>query len=464
MFFGLPGEKVDGGIFWRKALASGAVAAVIGEEAAQKDPPSNEDMVFVVSDPVAHWMGEMASVFWKRPSSQIDLIGVTGTNGKTTTTYLIEHLCKQSGITSALFGTLYNRWPKHSEVAIHTTAFGDVLQSQLAQAVAAGARLGVMEISSHALDQRRVAGCSFSGAVFTNLTQDHLDYHESMEAYFQSKALLFQAPLLRDKESCSVVNIDDPWGLRLSKQLNKSCWRASLEKRVIDSIQPELFLTDLNITNKGIEGVLHSPFGQGPFVSSLIGRFNLMNMLEAVGILIQHGVSLQELLPSIKSFSGVPGRMEQIKVEGDLPVVLVDYAHTPDGLKNALIALRSFGSGRLFCVFGCGGDRDRSKRPLMGAIASKFADHVTLTSDNPRTEDPQQILNDVLPGIATETELIIEIDRANAIQMAIMKALPGDIVLIAGKGHENYQILGLETIEFDDREIAKKILHLKLNP
>ncbi len=463
LFVGLPGEKVDGGCFWREAMSAGAVASIISPQAAESVPPGHADAVIIVSDSLAYWMGELASVFWDQPSLKLNLIGVTGTNGKTTTTHLIEHLSLKCGVKSALFGTLYNRWPKHTQIAIHTTAFGDALQRDLAQAVTSGAHLGVMEVSSHALDQQRVAGCHFSGAVFTNLTHDHLDYHHSLDAYFEAKAKLFKFPYLNKHETRIVVNIDGTWGYKLSEHLKGRCWRASLDQNLIKSLHPELFLTDVKITSSGSTGVFHSPVGTGKFSSPLIGRFNLMNLLEAVGILLLHDQPLKALLSSIKSFPGVPGRMERINIQGNLPLVLVDYAHTPDGLKNALLALRTLSKGKLFCVFGCGGDRDRNKRSEMGLIASRLADVVIITSDNPRTEDPQRIIDDIAFDIPNKNEVIMEVDRATAIQKAILKALPGDMVLIAGKGHEDYQILREKTIEFDDREIAKDVLCSRLS-
>ena len=309
-----------------------------------------------------------------------------------------------------------------------------------------------MEVSSHALDQQRVAGCRFAGAVFTNLTQDHLDYHPSMQAYFEAKALLFAEPLLAGG---AVVNVDDPWGAQLAARLGASCWRSSLEDP-----SAELFIADLQLGAAGVRGVLRTPAGEGPFHSPLVGRFNLMNLLQAVGALVQQGVPLPRLLEGLASFGGVPGRMERVVVgdgQGD-PAVLVDYAHTPDGLENALAACRPFTAGRLICVFGCGGDRDRSKRPQMGAIAARLADQVVVTSDNPRTEDPQQILADVVAGIPPGGSTQVEADRAAAIAAAIATAAPGDLVLIAGKGHEDYQILGTTKVHFDDREEAEKAL------
>jgi UDP-N-acetylmuramoyl-L-alanyl-D-glutamate--2,6-diaminopimelate ligase len=456
LFIGLPGTQVDGGAFWRQALAAGAPAALISQAAALVDPPAAADPVLVLRDPLARWAGQLAAAFWGQPSQRLALIGVTGTNGKTTTTHLIEHLAAASGRPSALFGTLVNRWPGHSVTAQHTTAFADLLQAQLAQAVEAGARIAAMEVSSHALDQQRVAGCRFAGAVFTNLTQDHLDYHPSMEAYFEAKAQLFAEPLLAGG---AVVNIDDGWGRQLADRLKlglgERCWRSSLH----DS-SAELTIRDLEMGAAGVRGRLVSPAGEGVFESPLVGRFNLMNLLQSVGVLLQQELPLELLLRGLASFRGVPGRMERVMV-GDgngAPAVLVDYAHTPDGLENALAACRPFTGGRLICVFGCGGDRDRTKRPLMGAIAARLADQVVVTSDNPRTEDPQQILDDVLAGIPEGTSLQVQADRAAAIATTVAEADPGDLVLIAGKGHEDYQILGTTKVHFDDREEAEKAL------
>jgi len=475
LFVGLPGGAVDGGRFWRQALAAGAAAAVIGPAAAAAEPPGPGDAVIVVADPVAAWAGQLAAAFWQQPSQRLGLIGVTGTNGKTTTTCLIEHLASACGSPVALFGTLVNRWPGHSQTASHTTAFADLLQAQLAQAVAAGARIGAMEVSSHGLDQQRSAGCRFAGAVFTNLTQDHLDYHGSMEAYFEAKAKLFAPPLLGEPDTSTqanpllaakaVVNSDDAWGARLAERLGQGCWRCSLEAS--HGEQAEMGFRNLVIGPDGVRGTLWSPLGEGAFQSPLLGRFNLMNLLEAVAALLQQGLPLAGLLAAASSFPGVPGRMQRVDLapgagapagSGQRPAVLVDYAHTPDGLDNALAACRPFTQGQLICVFGCGGDRDRGKRPQMGAIAARLADRVVVTSDNPRSEEPQVILADVVAGIPSGTDLQVEPDRAQAIATAIASAGPGDLVLIAGKGHEDYQILATGRIHFDDREQAELAL------
>ncbi len=462
LFLGLPGERVDGGIYWREALEAGAVAAIIGKSAAQKKPPSSSKVVVVLSDEVANWIGKIASAFWQNPSSKISLIGVTGTNGKTTTTHLIEHLSKAAGRETALFGTLVNRWPTYSSKSVHTTQFADKLQEQLAQALKAGATMAAMEVSSHSLAQHRVAGCQFAGAVFTNLSQDHLDYHSSMQNYFETKANLFSPTFLDSERSCSVINIDDSWGSILAERLNEKCWRSSLKDDSVISGRAELTITNLIETPNRIKGRLITPMGEGDFISPLIGSFNLMNLLQAIGVLLQQGFTLKSLLEATESFPGVPGRMERIELDQfqkvNMPTVIVDYAHTPDGLKNALKATKSFTKGELICVFGCGGDRDRGKRPKMGEYASKYADKLIFTSDNPRTEDPEQIFRDVLDGIPPDTQLVKELNRSIAIDIAISQSSPDDVVLVAGKGHEDYQILGNKKIPFDDRLEVRRAL------
>ena len=457
LFLGLPGVKIDGGIFWQEAFERGAVAAIIGTNAAKLNPPRLEDSVIVISSDISTYIGELASIFWGIPSSKMSTIGVTGTNGKTTVTHIIEHLSKSIGIPSALFGTIENRWPNHSQVASHTTPFSIELQDQMASALNAGSKLAVVEVSSHALDQNRVAGCKFSGAIFTNLTQDHLDYHSSMKKYFESKCKLFKSPLIDSKSVCTVVNIDNFWGEKLSNKLDGKCWRSSLDQKFANTNQVELTISKLINSKSGIGGLMHTPAGDGEFFSPLIGNFNLMNILQSVGSLLQLGLPLDKLLSSISDFKGVPGRMQRVSLgshidDGRLPTVVVDYAHTPDGLKNALLAAKPLVSGEVICVFGCGGDRDRGKRPLMGAVASKIANKIVITSDNPRSESPIKIINDIKKGISSSIHFEVEVDRTKAIQYAIDIASPCDVVLIAGKGHEDYQILESEIIHFDDRE------------
>ncbi|MEO0408419.1 MAG: UDP-N-acetylmuramoyl-L-alanyl-D-glutamate--2,6-diaminopimelate ligase, partial [Cyanobacteria bacterium P01_A01_bin.135] len=414
-------------------------------------PPKDDACVLVYAD-VLEVCARAAATFYGNPSHQMKLVGVTGTNGKTTTTHLIEALLAES-YTPALLGTLYTRWPGHQETALHTTPFSVELQAQLAAAAAAGASHAVMEVSSHALAQRRVAACQFDTAVFTNLTQDHLDYHRDMEDYFMAKATLFTPTYLRSR---AIINADDPYGQRLIRQTSAPVWTYSTLSQEAD------FYTDqLSYGPQGVKGMLHTPAGSHTFSSPLVGQFNLANLLAAIAVGLQCEVPLEQIVAALPGFGGVPGRMERVQVSPDQDItVIVDYAHTPDSLENLLRASRPFAAGRLICVFGCGGDRDRTKRPQMGAIAARLADWPVVTSDNPRTEDPQQILMDIVAGMGTGMggEPTVIGDRAEAIHRTIQAAEPGDTVLLAGKGHEDYQILGTEKVHFDDREQARQAL------
>lgn len=454
LFIGMPGTRVDGGNFWSSAIASGAVAALVSQQV--KLPDSDQACVIPVAD-MHQACAEIASAFYGHPAQQLQLVGVTGTNGKTTITHLIEFLLTQARQPTALMGTLYTRWPSYQQIAIHTTPFAVELQQQLAAAVAAGCKLGVMEVSSHALAQGRVLGCPFEVAVFTNLTQDHLDYHLNLEDYFNAKALLFSPAYLKGR---AIINLDDPYGQRLIEQLEPNqVWSYSTQDSDAD-----LWTRELVYKPTGVTGTLQTPQGEITFSSPLVGQFNVANLLAAVGAVLHLSLDLQQVAQTLPQFPGVPGRMEQVQLQPDQDVnVVVDYAHTPDSLENLLRAARPFIQGKMICVFGCGGDRDRTKRPQMGQIAANLADKVVVTSDNPRTEDPKQILTDILTGIPTSIEPIVQVDRQAAIYTAILQAQPGDGVLIAGKGHEDYQILGTEKIHFDDREEARAALVQRLS-
>jgi len=457
LFIGMPGTRVDGGEFWPSAIASGAIAALISPSAAQKQSPSESTACVIPVSNMVQACAQVATAFYGYPAQQLQLVGVTGTNGKTTTTHLIEFLLNQAQQPTALMGTLYTRWAGHQQTAVHTTPFAVELQQQLAEAVAAGCKLGVMEVSSHALAQGRVLGCPFEVAVFTNLTQDHLDYHRDMEDYFSAKALLFSADYLKGR---AVVNLDDAYGRRLAQQLQpEQVWTYSVENQTAD-----LWTSNLEYGPDGVKGILHTPRGEMAFQSPLVGQFNLSNLLAAVGAALHLGVELEAIAHALPQFTGVPGRMEQVQIAPAQDItVVVDYAHTPDSLENLLKAARPFIPARMICVFGCGGDRDRTKRPLMGKIAAELADWAIVTSDNPRTEDPERILQDILTGIPETVEPLVIGDRAAAIRTAILQAQPGDGVLIAGKGHEDYQILGTEKVHFDDREQARVALAERMN-
>jgi UDP-N-acetylmuramoyl-L-alanyl-D-glutamate--2,6-diaminopimelate ligase len=454
LFIGMPGTRVDGGEFWQGAIAAGAIGAVISPAAAAVHPPSSDNCIIIAENMISA-CADLASTFYDRPAHTLKMVGVTGTNGKTTTTHIIEYLLAQANISTALLGTLYTRWQGYQKTATHTTPFAVDLQQQLAQALQAGSKVALMEVSSHALDQGRVMACPFEVSVFTNLTQDHLDYHQNMENYFQAKALLFSPQYLTGR---AIVNLDDQYGQRLIAQLPADrVWSYSTTNSTAD-----LWTSDLEYQQTGVTGKIHTPQGESNFSSPLVGDYNLENLLAAVGTSLHLGMKLDSIVTAMANFPGVPGRMERVQVSPAQDITtIVDYAHTPDSLESLLTAARPFIRGKVICVFGCGGDRDRTKRPQMGKIAAELADLVIVTSDNPRTEDPAQILKDVVAGINRTDGVEVIADRAQAIAQAIAIAQPGDGVLIAGKGHEDYQILGTEKIHFDDREQARIALGKK---
>lgn len=452
LFVAMPGSQGDGSQFAADALDKGAIAAIVANTVnLAKDG-------FIRVDDVVVACAQIAAAFYDFPAQKMHLVGVTGTNGKTTTTHLIEFLL-QSQFTTALFGTLYARWPGYEHTASHTTPFAHTLQAQLKQALDSGCQVGVMEVSSHALAQKRVWGCPFEVSVFTNLTQDHLDYHRDLEEYFQAKALLFSPDYLKGR---AVINLDDAFGQKLialtNSSANSAVWTYSLENP-----QADFYTENLTYSPNGVQGTLHTPAGKILLRSPLVGGFNVYNVIAAIATCLHLGIGLDLIAARLPEFSNVPGRVERVQVspEQDITVV-VDYAHTPDSLENILKAMRPFTQNELVCVFGCGGDRDRTKRPLMGEIAARLADRVYVTSDNPRTEDPKGILQDILAGIPANTTPLVEVDRRRSIQMAIANAQPGDTIAIAGKGHEDYQILGKEKIHFDDREEAQFALKQRL--
>ena len=454
LFIGMPGTRVDGGEFWQGAIVQGAIAAVVSNNAIAKHAPVDQLVIAVADMSIA--CARLASAFYQHPSDRLKMVGVTGTNGKTTTSHLIEFLLDRAGKIHMMIGTLYTRWKGFEQIATHTTPFPIDLQRQLDQAIKAGCDTSVMEVSSHALSQGRVMSCQYDVAVFTNLTQDHLDYHHNMNDYFEAKALLFSPQYLRGR---AIVNLDDQYGKQLTDRLGNTpdrVWTYSTTQSA------DLHITDVIYTGTGVSGQLHTPLGTVAFQSPLVGQFNIANLLAAIGAGLSLGLDLPQMVLAIPEFVGVPGRMERVQIKSDQDVsVIVDYAHTPDSLENLLKAARPFISGQMICVFGCGGDRDRTKRPLMGEIVARLADVVVVTSDNPRTEEPNHILKDVLEGIPSSVTPIVNVDRALAIQEAILAAKPGDGILIAGKGHEDYQIIGTEKIHFDDREQARSALTIK---
>jgi UDP-N-acetylmuramoyl-L-alanyl-D-glutamate--2,6-diaminopimelate ligase len=446
LFFAIQGEKADGHAFIPAALKQGAVA-IVSERAA---PPELADRWVRVAR-MRRALAGAARAFYGHPDSRLRLVGVTGTNGKTTTSYLIEKIFRTAGIRTALLGTIEYRLGNRVVPALNTTPESLDLLGYFADWVGQGGKAAVMEVSSHALAQERVWGFPFSAAVFTNLTRDHLDYHKDFENYFAAKRRLFEG-LGTPPPNLSVINVDDPWGRRLLELPNPR--RVTYGINLDAQVRPKQLSQD----SKGLHFTLLTPAGKIEAESPLLGGANLANILAATATAVGFEIPAEQIAKGIAALLAVPGRFERID-EGQPFLVVVDYAHTDDALRNVLKTARELTRNRLIVVFGCGGERDRTKRPLMGEAASSLSDLAVLTSDNPRGEDPLRIMSDVLVGLQkTGKKYLAEVNREVAIRKALEQAREGDVVVLAGKGHETYQILKEGPIRFDDREVARKIL------
>ena len=440
-FLDRPGFKHDGHDFIPAAVAAGAAAVVVSDAA--KAGAAGQVPVLLVGNPrqalpllAARWFGE--------PSRSLRLVGITGTNGKTTTCYLLDQLFMAAGLRTVLAGTVETRVAGEVRPATTTTPDPLTLQKLWREAVDRGVTVGTMEVSSHALDQHRTAGTRFETAVFTNLTQDHLDYHHDLEDYFQAKRRLFVEgePVPR-----AVINADDAYGRRLLDELDDA-WSFSLERPA--TVEARELTSDL----KGSAFVVDSPVANWSQRLPLVARYNVENALGAIAAALRMGFDPEVIAEAMDHATGAPGRLERVD-EGQDFAVLVDYAHTPDALDNAIRAARGLTGGRVITVFGCGGDRDPTKRPQMGRIAAALSDIAVVTSDNPRSESPQTIVDQIVAGISgPHAEVLVEVDRRAAIGLSLSRAQTGDVVLIAGKGHETYQLVKGETLHFDDREEA----------
>jgi UDP-N-acetylmuramoyl-L-alanyl-D-glutamate--2,6-diaminopimelate ligase len=461
LFFALRGVKTDGHCFIPAAVRSGAAAVVLEDAACA---PQGIPWVHVTDGRAA--MAQVAAEFFGNPTLKLPLVGITGTNGKTTTTYLIEAILKAANIPTAVLGTINYRFGSTHIEASHTTPESTELQAAFRQLADAGARAFVMEVSSHALEQKRVDGCHFDVAVFSNLTRDHLDYHKTMESYLESKQRLFSELLhpTADKPlRYAAVNMDDPYGAVIAG--SAACPVITYGVKFKGDVQA----VDVALSVDGLGGTLVTPKGAVSFASRLLGRFNLSNILAAASTGIALDLPLDAIKTGIEGHTTVPGRMERVGNTRGV-TLLVDYAHTGDALENVLSTLKELATARIITVFGCGGDRDQGKRPIMGTIAAQLSDLTIVTSDNPRTEDPLAILAQVRDGITplgireyvqdqlsggfSEKGFIVRENRRDAIRLAVRLARPGDIVLLAGKGHEDYQIIGKTKHHFDDREEA----------
>lgn len=448
LFVAIHGEATDGNLFAKDAAKRGA-AAVVSGTAASADWPKEIPWIEVHEPRKA--LAIAAANFYRKPADALRLIGVTGTNGKTTTTSLIDSIVKASGAKTGLFGTIAYHTPNGDKPAPNTTPESADLQSFFAEIRDAGGTYATMEASSHALAMDRLWGCHFATAVFTNLTRDHIDFHKTFENYFAAKRRLFEGTGAGAPD-VAVVNADDEWGNKLAGVAKKTLTYGLQNGTDLKAKKFQLSFNGLNFAAQ-------TPNGTIQVESSLVGRINVYNILAAIGAGIALGFSNELIEAGIRNLKAVAGRFQRID-QGQPFLVVVDYAHTDDALENLIKTARELNTkGRIITVFGCGGSRDRTKRPIMGEISGRLSDLSVLTSDNPRQEDPLKIISDIVVGMQKSAgRYMIEADRAKAIQLAIEEARTGDIVLLAGKGHEDYQIFADHTIHFDDREVARTAL------
>ena len=465
VFFAIPGFSADGHAYIDDACRRGALAIV-----AERTVTPGVPVLQVANSRAA--LALAAAAFYGHPSRDLTVIGVTGTNGKTTVSYILENILAQAGLSAGVIGTVNYRYGGTVVPAARTTPESLDLQRILAEMRRHDVTHVVMEVASHGLDLHRVDACAFDVAAFTNLTQDHLDFHGDMERYWASKKALFTRHLYQGPKgprACAVINREGVYGRELATEFTDLRRMITFGQEPTSDIWPEVRKNDLT----GLEALIHTPRGSITMTSPLVGRHNLENILAAAGCGLALDLPLEAVRAGIAATEAVPGRLEPVSDPGGR-FIYVDYAHTPDALENVLRALDALRRGRLICVFGCGGDRDRRKRPLMGEIAARLSDLAVVTSDNPRTEDPLAIIDDALEGVRraapqafTRQEVLngfappghtVVPDRREAIALAIRAAQPGDTVLIAGKGHETYQVVGRATIPFDDREEARQAL------
>lgn len=465
-FVCLKGEQADGHEFIPDAVKRGASALVVNH--AQAEKALTLGIPYLCVEDTRKALPYIAAAFYGNPSRKLDLIGVTGTNGKTTTTYMIGSILQAAGEKTGVIGTVgvqIGGKPVPTQWTTSTTPESLDLQQLLSRMAEERVKRVVMEVTSHAIDQERTTACSFATAVFTNLTQDHLDYHKTMEAYQAAKERLFLEYPERTgaKNFTTVINSDDPAGREIAGKVEAQgheVWRYA-----ISSPDARLRAADIRVRPDGTDFTVVE-CGQDkqnyPVSLKIGGLFNVLNALAAIGVARARGIAVHDIQKGLKNLARVPGRFEPVDTAGRGFHVLVDYAHTPDGLENVLKSARALEPKRLIAVFGCGGNRDRTKRPKMGRIAQDLADRVVVTSDNPRKEEPDAIIAEILTGIEGGREnpkVRVEADRRKAIRIALCEeARPGDIIVIAGKGHETYQIVGDQTLHFDDREVAREVL------
>ncbi len=466
LFVAVPGFKSDGHDFINAAIAQGARYVLLESNVAVADGVT----AIRVADS-RRSLGIVARNFFEDPSARLNMVGVTGTNGKTTVTFLLESIIKAAGAMPGVVGTINYRYDDKTLVALNTTPESLELQRILREMADAGVTHVVMEVSSHALELGRVADCHFQSGIFTNLTQDHLDYHQTMESYFRAKKKLFEMLVEAGAGQRAFINSDDPWGVRLRKEIAAETGVELLTFGL--SHEADVMAENPILSADGICASIRTATDRFEIWSPLMGKFNLYNILSAVAAAHVMGLPVEAIRHGVASLQNVPGRMERVSLPGEA-MVFVDYAHTDDALRRVLQNIMEFKTGRVITVFGCGGDRDRGKRPLMGRAATTYSDLTVLTTDNPRSEPPEAILQEIEAGIAPDCEryapndlksacqgpkgYAVIADRQKAIEAAIAAAGASDIVLVAGKGHETYQIIGSKILPFDDRRVCRQAL------
>ena len=451
LFVAIKGHTMDGHRFIADVVRRGAVGII-----SEYDPPAGFQGAWLKVKEAREALAKAAAVINGEPSHELDLVGVTGTNGKTTTTYLCFALAEAAGVKPAMLTTVEYRIGERSQPAVRTTPEASDTNRFLRMAVDDGCAMAVMETSSQAIDLHRCDWLRFKVAIFTNLTRDHLDYHHTMENYFDAKKRLFDGRL-GEAPASSVINIDDEWGVKLAGELRSESARVvTFSQQTHDA---DLTAADVTVSLiRGTSFTLTTSDERRKVTSPLVGRPHVYNMLAATAAALELGYDLDAIVTGLSKCTGAPGRFERVPHDGDFAVV-VDYAHTDDALLNTLKTARELTAGRIITVFGCGGDRDRTKRAPMGRIAGQKSDRVYITSDNPRTEDPMKIIAEIETGVReTGTEYLAISDRREAIYRAIMSANAEDVVIIAGKGHETYQMIGSDKFHFDDREVAAEAL------
>ncbi|WP_089829937.1 UDP-N-acetylmuramoyl-L-alanyl-D-glutamate--2,6-diaminopimelate ligase [Halolactibacillus halophilus] len=451
LFCCVKGYTVDGHDFAKEAYAQGAVALLVEREVL--DVP----IVQIKVNDVFRVLSFLANALYSYPTNDMHMIGITGTNGKTSVTYILEEIFKQNQARTALIGTIQMKIGEKSYPIKNTTPEPSYLFNSFRAMKEAGVDHCMMEVSSHALEEGRIRGIDIDIAVFTNLTQDHLDYHPTMTDYRLAKERLFQQLGNRydpQYPKYAIINGDDPYADYFIRATSQPVVTYGLTKT------SDLYASDIKLSATKTQFTLAGMVSDVTITSRLIGRFNVYNMLAAAATALKSGVPMSDIKAALESIPGVKGRFQSVQTTRDYSVI-VDYAHTPDSLKNVLETVQTFTKGKIYCVVGCGGDRDKTKRPLMAHVGETYSDMTILTSDNPRTEEPEAIIKDMEQGLET-TDYVIEVDRKQAIHRAIDLAGPDDVILIAGKGHETYQIIGRETYPFDDYQVAHDYLEQRL--